>query len=232
MLSTKVLFQYYVLWLLPPLGLLALFLKNRYRKRLSQVPGPFLRSISTIPRIWSVYRGRSHETDLELHHKYGKVVRLAPNTLSVSDPAEVNQLYGITTKFVKSDFFALAEAYDEDGSLLPDPFVLRDKQMHARMKRNAANAYSLQAIVQMEPYVDQVLGDLYTLLDGYATNKQACDLGTICRNYAMDGVTSITLGRNFNYLFKGDTLKFYKMLDVFTDYLAIVSSRSLFCRAT
>jgi len=41
---------------------------------------------------------------------------------------------------------------------MPDPFILKDKEMHSRMKRNAANAYSLNALVQMEPYVDRLLG--------------------------------------------------------------------------
>ncbi|KAL2394087.1 Cytochrome P450 monooxygenase cicH [Exophiala dermatitidis] len=209
---------------LPLLGLaltVLYLLSNRYQKGLWRIPGPWLRSLSTIPRMWAIYRSHSHKYDIELHRKYGKVVRVAPNILSVSDTAEINQLYGITTKFVKSGFYSLSEVFDEKGELMPDPFILKDKTVHTRMKRNAANAYSLNALVQMEPYVDEVTTHLLSILDRYAEAGQVCNIGDVAKNYAMDAITSITFGRNFNYLDKGDTLRFYKTLDIFTDYMAI-----------
>lgn len=213
--------------LLPTVGvaLVVLYLlSNRYQKGLWRIPGPGLRSISTIPRMLAIYLTHSHKYDIELHRKYGKVVRVAPNILSISDTAEINQLYGITTKFIKSGFYSLAEVFDENGELMPDPFVLKDKTLHSRMKRNAANAYSLNALVQMESYVDDVTSHLLTILDEYAEAGTICNIGDIVKNYAMDAVTSITFGRNFNYLDKGDTLRFYTTLDIFTDYMAIASS--------
>lgn len=176
--------------------------------------------------MWSIYRTHSHKYEIELHQKYGKVVRLAPNLLSISDPAEINHIYGITTKFVKSGFYSLAEAYDENGEMMPDPFILKNKELHSRMKRNAANAYSLNALVQMEPYIDQVTESLITLLDTYAQSGSICNIGDIAKNYAMDAVVSITFGKNFNYLERGDWMRFYKTLDTFTDYMAIVSFRA------
>jgi len=179
--------------------------------------------MSTIPRIWSVYRASSHLDDINLHHKYGKIVRVAPTIFSISDTAEISHIYGVTTKFAKSGFYSLAEVYDKTGKLLPDPFVLRNKELHSRMKRNAANAYSLAALQQQEPYVDEVTRNLLKILDRHAETGNVCDIGDIAKNYAMDAVTTITFGRNFNYLEKGDTLKLYKGIDIFTDYMAIVS---------
>lgn len=217
--------------ILSPGGILALalcltvahFLSNRYQKGLWRVPGPWLRSISVIPRMWSIYATHSHIYDIELHKKYGKVVRVAPNTLCVSDTSQINQIYGITTKFVKSGFYSLSEVFDENGELMPDPFILKDKELHTRMKRNAANAYSLNALVQMEPYVDDVIKTLLKTLHSYAIEGTVCNIGDIAKNYAMDAVTSITFGKNFNYMEKGDSLKFFKGLDIFTDYMAIAS---------
>lgn len=173
--------------------------------------------------MWAIYATPSHEYDIELHQKYGQIVRIAPNILSVSDTAEIGQIYGITTKFIKSEFYSLSEVYDENGELLPDPFILKDKALHTRMKRNAANAYSLNGLVQMEPYVDAVTMTLLKMLDRFAEAGNICNIGVIMKNYAMDAVTSITFGQTFNYLEKGDTMKFFKGLDIFTDYMAIVS---------
>lgn len=173
--------------------------------------------------MWSIYRTHSHLYDIKLHEKYGKIVRVAPNTLDISDIDEISHIYGITTKFVKSGFYELAEVYDKNGELLPDPFILKDKALHTRMKRGAANAYSMSAVVQAEQYVDNVTKTLLSLLDNSAQDGSVCNIGELLKNYAMDTVIAITFGKHFNYLEKGDTLKLYKNLDVFTDYMAIVS---------
>lgn len=196
---------------------------NRYQKGMNKVPGPFLNSISTIPRLWSVYRSQSHTLDIELHRKYDKIVRLAPKIVSVSDASEITQMYGITTKFVKSEFFKLGAFTDDKGEYIDDPFSTKDRKIHSRLKRGAANAYSLNNVVKMEPFINKVTDRLLNMLDEYAETKKVCNLGDILKNYAMDTIFAITFGKDFNYLEKGDHLALYYVLDVFTDYMAIVS---------
>ena len=198
-------------------------LYNKYQKRLYRVPGPWIRSISTIPRVWSVWKGQSHDDDLRLHHKHGKIVRIAPNIISVADVAEMNQLYGITTKMVKSEFYSLQEVYDESGALMPDPFILKDKALHSRMKRNAANAYSLNGLIQMEPFVDEVLNSLLVKLDRLAEQADIVDLGQNLKDFSMDAVFNLTFGKTFDILGRGDWLGLYKPLHVGTVYMAVVS---------
>lgn len=98
---------------------------NYFKKGLYKIPGPVHRGISSIPRVLSVYNNKSHEDDLALHQRYGKIVRLAPNLLSITDVSEISQIYGIGTKFIKSEFYSLSTAFDEEG-LIPDTFVLTD----------------------------------------------------------------------------------------------------------
>lgn len=177
--------------------------------------------------MWSVYKGEHHVQDLELHARYGKVVRVAPNLVSVADTNEINQLYGITTKFIKSPFYDLSAVHDEDG-LVPDPFVIRnDKTLHSRMKRNAANAYSLNGLIQVEPWVEPVISRFVGILDDHAQANAICDLGELLKRFAMDAVCSLTFGSDFGYLEKGDELNFFKSIDLFTAYMSIVSIPSL-----
>ncbi|OTA91469.1 hypothetical protein M434DRAFT_76133 [Hypoxylon sp. CO27-5] len=188
------------------LGLLVIYLcYNRFRCHLNTVPGPFINSVSSLPRIWSVWKGSSHLDDLELHRKYGKIVRLSPTVVSVCDLTLFETIYGISSQFYKGGFYEACRFYDEWG-LIPDPLVLGDKVMHTRMKRNAANAYSLQSLIQIEPLVDEVMMDLLNHLDEFhVTRERSCDLGEYMLYFAMDAIFTITFGKNLDFVRKGDT---------------------------
>ena len=69
--------------------------------RLHQVPGPFLATISNLPRVLWILSNRAHDLHIDLHKRYGKLVRFGPNMVSVGDPAEIPNLYGYTAKFAK-----------------------------------------------------------------------------------------------------------------------------------
>ncbi|KAH8197444.1 hypothetical protein TruAng_008375 [Truncatella angustata] len=160
---------------------------NRFRGHLHSIPGPFINSISSLPRLWSVWKGTSHLEDVELHKKYGKIVRVSPTIVSVCDLTFFESIYGISSHFYKAGFYEACRFYDEEG-LIPDPLVLADKDMHTRMKRNAANAYSLQALIQIEPLVDQVLKSLLDRFDEiYVSQRKTCDLGQYMLYFAMVG---------------------------------------------
>lgn len=178
-----------------PIALLVLlFTKscyNYFRCHLNSIPGPFFHAISTLPRLLSVYRGNSHWEDFELHKKYGKIVRVSPTTVSVCDLALFESIYSISSRFYKAGFYEGCRFYDEEG-LLPDPLVLADKEVHTRMKRNAANAYSLQALVQIEPLVDETLRRLIGHLDEtYVTREDSCDLGLYMLYFAMVSIVFV-----------------------------------------
>lgn len=72
--------------------------------KLRRIPGPFLAAWSNIPRFYWVWTRRAHEIHIALHEQYGKLVRVGPNTVSVGDPAEIHNIYGITGKFQKVRF--------------------------------------------------------------------------------------------------------------------------------
>ena len=45
--------------------------------------------------------GKSHDIHLDLHKRYGKIVRFGPNAVLVSDPASIAEVYGLGAKFPK-----------------------------------------------------------------------------------------------------------------------------------
>ncbi|KAH6643351.1 cytochrome P450 [Truncatella angustata] len=195
---------------------------NRFRGHLHSIPGPFINSISSLPRLWSVWKGTSHLEDVELHKKYGKIVRVSPTIVSVCDLTFFESIYGISSHFYKAGFYEACRFYDEEG-LIPDPLVLADKDMHTRMKRNAANAYSLQALIQIEPLVDQVLKSLLDRFDEiYVSQRKTCDLGQYMLYFAMDAIFTITFGKNLDFVRKGDTKKLCHQVRSGLPYIACV----------
>jgi hypothetical protein len=71
--------------------------------RLSYIPGPFLAAFSNLTRMRWVLTGRSHDIHMEMHKKYGDVVRFGPNMVSVSDPTAIPTIYPLTKRgFVKA----------------------------------------------------------------------------------------------------------------------------------
>jgi hypothetical protein len=82
------------------LGLLVLWLYRSWAKH-RQIPGPAVASVSNIPRlVWS-WSGKPHEVHIRLHKRYGKIVRLGPNCISIGDPREISKLYGTGSNMLK-----------------------------------------------------------------------------------------------------------------------------------
>ena len=87
------------------LTLLLLCLSRRY-SRLSSVPGPFIASITDLWR-WTSSRQSlfNGPTLTNLHRRYGKLVRIGPNMVSVGDPEAVAKIYGTSPVLEKVNAF-------------------------------------------------------------------------------------------------------------------------------
>jgi hypothetical protein len=79
-------------------------LRNKYGSGLNHIPGPPLAGWTKIWRLNDVRKGQAHMTAIELHKKYGKLVRTAPNVVDVSDPSMIPVIYNIKGDFAKVQF--------------------------------------------------------------------------------------------------------------------------------
>jgi hypothetical protein len=91
---------------------------------------------------------------LALHKQYGPYVRIGPNHVSFSDSSLIPQIYSITTKFRKSDFYTMFDIATPDGPM-PTIFSVRDEGVHKSFKRPVAGAYALSALRELEPMNDE-----------------------------------------------------------------------------
>ncbi|GAB0136752.1 hypothetical protein EsDP_00005044 [Epichloe bromicola] len=72
---------------------------------LARVPGPKLAAMSDFWYAENIVQGRMAKLGLELHKKYGDVVRVGPNEVWFNTPEAFDQIYCTGKGFEKSDFY-------------------------------------------------------------------------------------------------------------------------------
>lgn len=85
---------------------------------------------------------------MDLHRTYGDFVRIAPNNISINDPAAVQQIYSHRSNFAKGDF------YDAFLQVRPVVFNARDMGLHQRKRKYMNPAFAARALSEFEPSMD------------------------------------------------------------------------------
>lgn len=106
----------YMIYLLVPFGFLLVWaiigaLRRRFLHPLSRFPGPAVASVTDAWKAYQVFMGDFEKNLLELHRKYGSLVRIGPNSLSVSHVTGVKTIYGAGRVFKKRYGFELAHVH-------------------------------------------------------------------------------------------------------------------------
>lgn len=71
------------------------------------VQGPLFARFSRLWLLKEVYYGTFMRTSIELHGRYGPIVRIAPNEYSIDDPAAMQIIYGSKGRFTKASMATL-----------------------------------------------------------------------------------------------------------------------------
>ncbi|THH21149.1 hypothetical protein EW146_g362 [Bondarzewia mesenterica] len=110
-------------------------------------PGPWLAKFSDAWLGWTAANGHRSEVVHDLHKKYGPIVRLAPNHVSISDPAALQIVYAHGNGSLKSNF------YDAFVSIQRGLFNTRDRAAHARKRKIVSHIFSQKSVLEFEPNV-------------------------------------------------------------------------------
>ena len=73
-----------------------------FKPSLRKVPGPWTASLSRLYLAFHGTQADGHTLYRDLHRKYGKIVRVGPNKVSVADPAMIPTIYGISSQYNKA----------------------------------------------------------------------------------------------------------------------------------
>ena len=83
------------------IGLLVRALFNKHGYGISHIKGPFWAAYTDWWRLGIALGRHPERHHIHLHDKYGSLVRLGPNSVSVSDPAAIKAIYGLNAGCVK-----------------------------------------------------------------------------------------------------------------------------------
>ena len=166
-------------WMTGKIGVLAIvgclvFLVTSYfNKGLNRFPGPVIAKFSQVWMLQDTWRGQHHQTIIQLHKKYGKIVRLGPNIVSLADPANLKVIYGFAKRLNKSQFYATFVPRGVRSNV----FAERDDRVHEYMKKPLVSAYSMTSLINYEPYIDeQVKKFLSQLEEEFASPRRICEM--------------------------------------------------------
>ena len=148
---------------------------------LRAIPGPLP---ARFTRIWYFVRvcyGHFNTENIDLHKKYGGVVRISPNQYSIDDPAAIKTIYGFGSKFPKSDWYYGWQHPDPDRyTVFPD----RDMKRHADTRKRFQAMFSMSSLVNYEDAVNESAGIFDERLRELASGGRTMNMGHWFQCYA------------------------------------------------
>ncbi|KAL4954647.1 cytochrome P450 [Aspergillus filifer] len=182
-------------WTLIPVGVVIfVVIRRRYLTTISDIPGPFLASISTLWVIQKMFNGHIEEEIIRLHRDHGDFVRIANNEVSVGHPDAVRQL--LHAKIKKGSWY---EIFSLPDYRYVSQMSETDPERHIAKGKNVAAGYALTNIIKSESYVDDIINILKTQLDTLIENKKEIHLDKWFNYLAFDVVGEVTFSQSFGF---------------------------------
>ncbi|KAK1542061.1 benzoate 4-monooxygenase cytochrome P450 [Colletotrichum paranaense] len=145
---------------------------------------------------WNFMSGRQPYRQLELHEKYGPVVRVAPNELSFSSASSWQDIYGVrkgVEPFIKSEFYDGGNFAAEALSIVSE----RDPKKHAEMRRYLGTAFSDRSLKSQEPMVAECVDRLIEKIGMVDVGTQGTDMVMWFNLATFDIIGSLAFGKDF-----------------------------------
>ncbi|KAF9640790.1 putative benzoate 4-monooxygenase cytochrome p450 protein [Lasiodiplodia theobromae] len=178
------------------LVLAATFVAYRYYFHpLRRIPGPLLAKFTDAQRFFDTAGGRAELTHRLLHAKYGPVVRIGPNTVSLSNPECIKLIYSNKANFPKSDFYAGNDVM-QGNQRVCTLFGTRDNALHQKLRAPVQKYYKVSTLLKLEHRVDGVIRDFCSKLEERFLQKgKACDIAEWFLFYAWDAISDVTFSK-------------------------------------
>ncbi|KAM0542556.1 hypothetical protein ACHAPJ_012727 [Fusarium lateritium] len=169
---------------------------NLFFNPLRKFPGPTLWAISVIPYVNMCLSGKSHRTILQLHQRYGPIVRIGPNDLSLNHPDGMKDLRGHrkigTGENSKDPNLARFNA---------DNIIGANRQDHQRFRRALAHGFSNQSMMDQQAIIKSYVNSLIEgLLEECTGGMKPLDIGKWLNFTTFDIIGDLAFGEPFGCL--------------------------------
>ncbi|KAF9887684.1 hypothetical protein FE257_009637 [Aspergillus nanangensis] len=176
--------------------LFSIILYRIYFHPLAQFPGPFMAKITGYWRTYQYSKGTWDRNILEIHKKYGRTVRIAPNELAIVDEAALRTLYGHGTKALKTKWYSVWDVPDT----APQLFSELDKVHHGFLRKRLSSAYSMSSIMKYEAYIQTCLDLLWTRLSRAAAVSPVVNMSEWANALAFDVIGELGYGEPLGHV--------------------------------
>ncbi|KAF2969163.1 hypothetical protein GQX73_g4407 [Xylaria multiplex] len=160
---------------------------------LRRIPGPFVARLTPIWLWYISWRGIECTVLEGLHKKYGSVVRIAPNELSISDGIAIPIIYIKNGGYLKSPVYR-----NVDVNGFATIFSVQNPEHRAVRAKAVAPLFASQKIVQGRPIFVKVVADMLAELEQrkHGAHGNPVDILNLVRATFMETVSSYLLGNS------------------------------------
>ncbi|KAL6856809.1 cytochrome P450 [Trichoderma novae-zelandiae] len=166
---------------------------------LSTYPGPWLWAVSDIPYSLVSVSGNAHRRMLQVHMKYGPVVRVGPNTVFYSHPDATKEIRG-HRKGTKVEHLKDPHLHSGNQSNV----IGANHENHIRYRRSLAYGFSHQAMLDQEPIINKYIDTLLAELKIQSTKQEKTDIVRWYNYTTFDIIGDLAFGEPFYCLKKSD----------------------------
>lgn len=194
---------------------------NLFFHPLRRYPGPKSWAATPLPSSLNILRGRPHIAILELHKRYGDVVRLSPNELSFSHSDAWREIYG---HLKRGDVENAKDPRLEGGH--DHSMINASRERHGQMRRLLAHGFSARAMAEQQPLIDKYI-DLFLrrLREHGQGGKTPVDATKWFEWTTFDIVGDLSFGEPFGCL---QTATSHPWVESFFDSLGVVPFLQIF----
>lgn len=132
---------------------------------------------------------------VEVHQKYGPVVRVAPDHLAFCHPDAIHDLSGHRKSGQLENPKETVRYAANVGSIFA-----ANREDHTRMRKSIANGFSQQAMLNQQPLITTYINMLFDRLRGFCANQEKFDISSWFNYTTFDIVGDLSFGEPFGCL--------------------------------
>ncbi|KAK2616356.1 3-hydroxy-3-methylglutaryl-coenzyme A (HMG-CoA) reductase isozyme [Conoideocrella luteorostrata] len=167
---------------------------------LSKFPGPFISSVSYLPYLWkNCIRGIWVRDISTLHRKYGSIVRIGPNHLSIDGALAWPGVFAHRPG--KPEYSKQKNFYGPEGefSMIGAPF-----NMHRYQRRKLSRAFSESALTHHESVISQHVDELMQQMMVFCSQNQSVNIVEWLKFAIFDIIGDLTFSESLQCINKGE----------------------------
>ncbi|KAG9239278.1 putative benzoate 4-monooxygenase cytochrome P450 [Amylocarpus encephaloides] len=173
--------------------------------RLRHIPGPFLASITNLPRVFWVKTKHAQLIHQDVHRKYGEIVRTGPNMVMFENPKAIPIVHVMRRGTIKAPFYDIFKSWTPDGGRVT-VFNATNEETLKKIKSPVAPLFSATNAVAFEGLVDEVLECFERNVNKRFLDNGGpiFDLAKWAQYYAFDVMGTLTFSKRYSFLDDGE----------------------------